>query len=72
MPSSMRHLLRQLPLAAAIAWRADATAEDNLPEPKTVLVSKAGSSSGLDAILLPAHHYDAFWNNGDERYARAA
>lgn len=47
-------------------------AQDNLPEPKIVSVATASPSSAVEAMLLPARRYYAFWNTGDERYAREA
>jgi predicted ester cyclase len=64
--------LRRLLLTSAIAWTGDAVAGDILPKPEIVSVGSALSSSDVDVILLAARRYYAFWNTGEERYAKEA
>jgi predicted ester cyclase len=45
---------------------------DKLPKPKVVSTSANADPGVTEAILLPARRYYAFWDTGDELYARQA
>lgn len=49
---------------------ASANAAEKLPEPRHVAVE--GSKAQTAASILAARRYAAFWNTGDEAYAKAA
>jgi predicted ester cyclase len=43
-----------------------------LPSPKVTSLSANADPGATEAMLLPARRYYAFWNTGDEQYARQA
>jgi predicted ester cyclase len=43
-----------------------------LPEPKAKVVERGLSTKQQQALALAARRYYAFWNTGEERYAKAA
>ena len=45
---------------------------DQLPEPKVTTASANSDPRVIETTLLPARRYYAFWNTGDENYARQA
>jgi predicted ester cyclase len=61
-------------LAAVVISTAPARAhaEDLLPEPRVVIVERSLRAAQRSAMMLAARRYYAFWNTGDERYARQA
>jgi len=58
-------------LIGAFTGTALASAEENLPAPKSVVVA-AGEEQAAEPIILAARRYAAFWNTGEARYAEAA
>lgn len=62
----------RLLLASALAFPLAnaATAADALPQPKHVAIE--GSKQQAAASILAARRYAAFWNTGDESFARAS
>lgn len=68
------------PLLAVIAISVSLTAahaatpdsSESLPEPKAQLVERGLSAKEQQALSLAARRYYAFWNTGEERYAKAA
>jgi predicted ester cyclase len=49
------------------------TVETNqLPVPKVTVTNPGADSTGIEKTLLPARRYYAFWNSGDEDFARQA
>jgi predicted ester cyclase len=56
--------------AAHLAARAGEVGK--LPEPKVITTSAAADPTLTEMVLLPARRYYAFWNTGEERYARQA
>jgi predicted ester cyclase len=67
-------------LLAVIAISASLTAahaavigpDEHLPEPKAKLVERGLTAKEQEALSLAARRYYAFWNTGEERYAKAA
>jgi len=57
--------------AHAAANSMPSTAEA-LPEPKAQVVERGLSAKQQQALSLAARRYYAFWNTGEERYAKAA
>ena len=45
---------------------------DVLPRPKIITASTNADPAVTEGTLLPARRYYAFWNTGDEQYARAS
>jgi predicted ester cyclase len=43
-----------------------------LPAPKVTVTSAGADPTGIEKTLLPARRYYAFWNSGDEHFARQA
>lgn len=61
-----------LALGAALMVAGHAHADDTLPTPKQVTVAQGLGDAEAAALLLPARRYYAFWNTGEERYAKEA
>lgn len=60
-------------LAAALpATAATAHPDDQLVQPKTLIVDKSLPKKQADAQIRAARTYDTFWTTGDEAQARAA
>jgi predicted ester cyclase len=61
------------PLTGAhAAASASASTAEVLPEPKAKVVERGLSAKQQQALSLAARRYYAFWNTGEERYAKAA
>jgi predicted ester cyclase len=56
----------------AVLSSAPAFAAEELPQPKKLTVDRGLSREQTQALLQAARRYYAFWNTGDEAYARAA
>ena len=63
--------VRALSLIAVFATAAVASAEENLPTPRSIIVTK-GQEQAAQPVILAARRYAAFWNTGEARYAEAA
>ena len=63
--------VRALSLIAVFATAAVASAEENLPTPRSIIVTK-GQEQAAQPVILAARRYAAFWNTGEPRYAEAA
>jgi len=63
--------VRALSLIAVFATAAVASAEENLPTPRSIIVTK-GQEQAAQPVTLAARRYAAFWNTGEARYAEAA
>ena len=62
---------RSLCLFAVLAGAAIASAEENLPTPRSIILA-AGLEEAAQPVILAARRYAAFWNTGEPRYAEAA
>ena len=62
---------RSLCLFAVLAGAAIASAEENLPAPRSIILT-AGQEQAAQPVILAARRYAAFWNTGEARYAEAA
>src|SRR5438132_6332769 len=58
-------------LIAVFAATAVASAEETLPTPRSIIVTK-GQEQAAQPVTLAARRYAAFWNTGEARYAEAA
>lgn len=56
----------------AVPASASARAADELPQPKKLTVDRGLTCEQTESMLQVARRYYAFWNTGDEAYARAA
>ena len=63
--------MRSLSLLAVFAGAAVASAEENLPTPRNIILT-AGQEQAAQPVILAARRYAAFWNTGEPRYAEAA
>jgi predicted ester cyclase len=63
--------VRSLFLIAFFAAAAVASAEENLPTPRSILLT-TGQEQAAQPVILAARRYAAFWNTGEARYAEAA
>ena len=63
--------VRLLFLTAFFVVVAVASAEENLPTPEGIVLT-AGQEQAAQPVILAARRYAAFWNTGEERYAKAA
>jgi len=63
--------VRSLCLIAVFSWTAVASAEENLPTPRSIIFA-TGQEQAAQPVMLAARRYAAFWNTGEERYAEAA
>jgi len=70
--SKTRSLLLAMSLLAGIIGAAAAQTDETLPQPVHVTVAQGMSADAAAKQLLPARRYYAFWNTGDEAYAKAA
>jgi predicted ester cyclase len=61
---------RSLCLFAVLAGTAIASAEENLPAPRSIILT-AGQEQAAQPVILAARRYAAFWNTGEARYAKA-
>ena len=64
-------LAHSLSLIAVFVATAVASAEENLPTPRGIILTTGQEQAGQPAILA-ARRYAAFWNTGEARYAEAA
>ena len=64
-------LVRALSLITVLAGAAVASAEENLPAPRSIILA-AGQEAAAQPVILAARRYAAFWNTGEARYAEAA
>jgi predicted ester cyclase len=64
-----QHSLSILMLNAALGT---AQADAALPVPSHLIIADGMSQKALDALLLPARRYYAFWKTGDARFAQQA
>jgi predicted ester cyclase len=65
------HFLSALVCFAVLAG-APARAAEELPQPKKLTVDRGLTPAQAQTRLQAARRYYAFWNTGEERYARAA
>jgi predicted ester cyclase len=63
--------VRSLPLIVVFAAAAVASAEQNLPTPRSIILA-SGQEQAAQPVILAARRYAAFWNTGEARYAEAA
>jgi predicted ester cyclase len=63
--------VRSLYLIAVFASAAVASAGENLPTPRSVILT-AGQESAAQPMIVAARRYAAFWHTGEARYAEAA
>ena len=63
--------VRSLCLIAVFSWSAVASAEENLPTPRSIILT-ARQEQAAQPVILAARRYAAFWNTGEARYAEAA
>jgi predicted ester cyclase len=63
--------LHSLSLLAVFAGAAVASAEENLPTPRSIILT-AGQEQTAQPVILAARRYAAFWNTGETPYAEAA
>jgi predicted ester cyclase len=69
-PSKIEILTCPLLVAAAVALAEPAiAAAENLPKPRIVTVATKQPTRAVEAEMLPARRYYAFWNTGEEHYA---
>ena len=64
-------LVRSLSLIVVFAAAAVATAEENLPTPRSIILT-AGQEQAAQSVILAARRYAAFWNTGEPRCAEVA
>ena len=62
---------RSLCLFAFLAAGPVASADENLPAPRSIILA-TGQEQAAQPVILAARRYAAFWNTGEERYAEAA
>jgi predicted ester cyclase len=62
---------RSLWLVAVLAGAAIASAEENLPAPRSIILA-TGQEQAAQPMILAARRYATFWNTGEARYAEAA
>jgi len=71
MPSTYTVLLAaSLAIASSVA--APSYADQPLPQPQKIHIAAGMSAPRAQELLMPARRYYAFWNTGDEQYAKAA
>jgi predicted ester cyclase len=63
--------VRALSLVVVFATAAVASAEENLPTPRSITVTN-GEEQAAQPVILAARRYAAFWNTGEARYAEVA
>ena len=63
--------VRSLCLIAVFVATAVASAEENLPTPRSIILTD-GQGRAAQPVILAARRYAAFWNTGKARYAEAA
>jgi 6-phosphogluconate dehydrogenase (decarboxylating) len=66
-----KSFVRSLSLIAVFVATAVASAEENLPTPRSIIFT-AGEEQAAQPVILAARQYAAFWNTGEARYAKAA
>jgi predicted ester cyclase len=64
-------LVRSLSLIAVLAATGVASGEENLPTPRSIILT-TGQEQPAQPVILAARRYAAFWNTGEPRYAEAA
>jgi predicted ester cyclase len=63
--------VRSLSLIVVLTGTAVASAEENLPTPRSIILT-AGQEQAAQQVILAARRYAAFWNAGEASYAKAA
>jgi predicted ester cyclase len=63
--------VRSPSLIAVFAAAVVASAEEDLPTPRSIILT-AGQEQTAQPVILAARRYAAFWNTGEARYAKAA
>ena len=58
-------------LIGIFSWAAIASAEENLPTPRSIILT-AGQEQAAQPVILAARRYAAFWNTGEASFAEAA
>ena len=66
-----KSFVRSVSLIAVFVGTAVASAEENLPTPRSIILT-AGQEQAAQPVILAARRYAAFWNTGDARYAETA
>ena len=66
-----KSFVRSVSLIAVFVATAVASVEENLPTPRSIILT-AGQEHAAQPMILAARRYAAFWNTGEERYAEAA
>jgi predicted ester cyclase len=66
-----KSFVRSLSLIAVFVATAVASAEENLPTPRSIILT-AGQEQAAQPVILAARRYAAFWNTGEARFAKAA
>ncbi len=66
-----KSFVRSVSLIAVFVATAVASVEENLPTPRSIILT-AGQEQGAQPLILAARRYAAFWNTGEARYAEAA
>lgn len=59
-------------VSLAVLASTSARAADELPQPKKLTVDRGLTREQTQSLLQAARRYYAFWNTGDEAYAKAA
>ena len=70
--SKTRSFLASTLLLAGIAGTSVTNAAETLQQPVHVTIAQGMSAAAAATQLLPARRYYAFWNTGDEAYAKLA
>jgi steroid delta-isomerase-like uncharacterized protein len=63
--------VRSFSLIALLAGAAVASVDENLPTPRSIILT-AGQEQAAQPVILAAKRYAAFWNTGEASYAEAA
>jgi predicted ester cyclase len=63
--------VRSLCLIVFFVATAVASAEENLPTPRNIIIT-AGQEEAAQPVIFAARRYAAFWNTGEPGYAEAA
>jgi len=66
-----KSFVRSVSLIAVFVATAVASVEENLPTPRSIILT-AGQEHAAQPVILAARRYAAFWNTGEARYAEAA
>jgi predicted ester cyclase len=66
-----KSFVQSLALITVFVATAVASAEENLPTPRSIIFT-AGEEQAAQPVILAARRYAAFWNTGEARYADTA